>query len=180
MTQLIVHQYSSTEYISATNERYQALQIATQADPVGAWYIVSDAILPVQGESYNLREAVRGWYGELIPIEHLVSWAKAHEPAGPRIVARLISPNRGQLSDRARALILAFPGNEDVLAGLWGNVITGVFSGPISGKMEHDLAIMRQWEGDLDPAIRSEIRKYIEGMERNLREQRIKEEEGDL
>lgn len=177
MTHLIVDQYSSAEYISASNERHHALQIATQADPVGAWHIVSDAILPLRN-SYNLLAAVRGWYGELIPVDHMVSWAKAHQPGGPRIAARLISPSRGQLSQRARALILAFPGNEDILAELWGGVVAGFFAGPISGKMERDLAVMKQWEGDVDPVIRSQIRKYIEGMEKNLRAQRIREEEG--
>ena len=65
-----------------------------------------------------------------------------------------------------------------ILAELWGGVVAGFFAGPISGKMERDLAVMKQWEGDVDPVIRSQIRKYIEGMEKNLRAQRIREEEG--
>jgi len=45
-------------------------------------------------------------------------------------------------------------------------------------KMERDLAVIRQWERDPDPAIRSQVRRYIDGMERNLKDQKLSEEEG--
>jgi len=180
MVRLIIRQYSSPGFIPATDERHQALHMATEADPVGAWNIVGDAFLHAGDASYNLLTALRGWYGELIPIEHLVSWARAHEPDGPRIVARLISPTPGQLSQRARALVLAFPGNEEVWSGLLANVVTGAWMGPISGKMERDLAVVKQWEGDPDPAFRSWVRGLVEAMEKNLRAQRTREEEGYL
>jgi hypothetical protein len=84
------------------------------------------------------------------------------------------------LSRRARALVLALPGNEDVVAALWGSIVTGFWSVPIPEEMERDLAIIKQWEEDPDPSVRPQIREYIEGMERNLRQESIREEEGDL
>jgi hypothetical protein len=176
MARLIVRQFSSVGYVHASNERHQALQIATQTDPVGAWQIISEALLPLR-HSFNLLEAVRRWYGELIPFDHLVSWAKAHQPDGPRIVAGLIAPCRGQISQHGRALIQAFPNNEEVIDVILSSPFTGAFVGPISAKLERDLAALEALEEDPDPAIRSQVRKHIEGRREILRRARIEEEE---
>jgi len=45
-------------------------------------------------------------------------------------------------------------------------------------KMEPDLALIRPVEKDPDPAIRFQVKRYIDGMERNLKEQKLSEEEG--
>ena len=182
MIRLLISQYSSdATYTRFTNERHQAFQIATIAAPKESWTMVSQALLqlgPVS--SYNLRSALRGWYGDLIPVEDLVSWAKAHEPEGPNIAADIIGPSSEQLSPRARALVIAFPDNDAIFARLWGKVVTGFFAGPLSARSERDLAIVKRWEQDPDPAIRSQVKKYIKAMERTLRAQKLWEEEGSL
>ena len=177
---LIVRQYSSEPFIPLSDDRQHALQVATQSDPVAAWNVIGDAILNNEEASSALLTVLRKWYGELIPIEHLISWARAHQPRGPRIVAHLVNPAPGQLSGRARALVLAFPGKKEVWTELFASLVTGFSFGPYSNRIEMELATVRQWAEDPDPEFRSWAMEVARGMEAQLRHQKTREEEGDI
>jgi hypothetical protein len=180
MIALIVRQYSSRPFIPLSDERRQALQMATEADPVGAWNTIGEGILSEGEVSSALLTALRGWYGELIPAEYLISWAKEHEPRGPWIVAHLIAPDPRNASSRARALVLSFKANSAVWEELYANMVTGIWLGPYSNKIARDLAVAKEWAEDPDPEFRAFGQDVVRELERRLREQKIREEEGEI
>jgi hypothetical protein len=180
IVRLIIRQYSSPRFIPLSDERRQMLQTATEAEPIGAWDAIAAAVMSRTEASSALLTVLRGWYAELIPVEHLISWARSNEPRGPWIVAHLIRPDLESPSSRARALILAFRGNNEVWNELYANMVTGVWVGPYSNKIERDLAMAKRWATDPDPEFQAFARDVIRELERRLREQRTREEEGVL
>jgi hypothetical protein len=180
IVRLIIGQYSSGQFIPLSDERRQVLQTATEADPVCAWDAISEAIMSGKDVSSSLLIVLRSWYGELIPVDHLVSWAKTNQPRGPWIVAHLIRSDPRNPSSRARALLLAFRGNKDVWDVLYANMVSGFWQGPYSNKIERDLAIAKQWAEDPDPEFQAFATDVIRELERHLRVQKTREEEGEF
>jgi len=180
IVRLIIRQYSSPTFIPLSDERRQLLQTATETERIGAWDAIAAALMSRTEASSALLTVLRGWYAELIPVEHLISWARSNEPRGPWIVAHLIRPDLESPSSRARALILAFRGNNDIWNELYANMVTGVWVGPYSNKIERDLAMAKRWATDPDPEFQAFARDVIRELERRLREQRTREEEGVL
>lgn len=180
MIQIIIRDYSSRRFVPLSDERQQVLQTATEADPSRAWNAVADVIMSGGDTSSGLLTVLRKWYGELIPIEHLIAWAKANQPKGPRIVAHLIGSDLGNPSSRARALVLAFKGNVEVWNELYANMVTGFWQGPYSGKIARDLTIAKQWAEDPDPEFQAFAKDLIKELEHQLRQQKIREEEGEF
>ncbi len=154
--------------------------MATEADPTGAWNAIGEAILSEGEVSSALLTALWRWYGELIPVEHLISWAKANEPRGPWIVAHLIAPDPRNRHSRARALVLSFRGNSAVWNELYANMVTGFWQGPYSNKIARDLAVAKEWAQDPDTEFRAFAKDVVRELDRRFREQKIREEEGEF
>jgi hypothetical protein len=180
VVKIIVGFFSSGHFVAIdSDETMQALQRATANDPEGSWQIVGDAMLKGDETSTGLVVSLSKWYGELIPTETLIGWAKKNLPRGPWIVSRIIRIGDSKLPERARALLLTFPEDDRLKRQLVANLQTGVSVGPLSNRISADLMIVKGWTKDPDPKIRSWAKLLVKSVERQLkRRQMIEEEEG--
>jgi hypothetical protein len=163
-----------------SDEVMKALQIATALDPKGAWEVIGDAMLKEDDVSMRLVISLTKWYGELIPSNILISWAKNNQPRGPLIVARIIVVGDSQLPERARALLLAFPSDNRLKSQFSISLQTGFSTGPLSNRIGADLAVAESWAQDPNPGIRSWARQMAKGIKARLKQTRMLEEEEEF
>lgn len=157
----------------------QALAEASELDPVRVWPLVGAQLIQPGISSLRLLLALEKWYGELIPPEVLLNWARANPRQGPRIVARLIRIS-APLSDRARMLVMNFPDDDDVLRDFAANLETGSWVGPISSHYEALLQTVDQFRSDPNERVRNWAGRLAEGLKKRIEESKIMEEEEEL
>jgi len=157
----------------------QALMKATEVDPAGVWEVVGKALLRTDRYGYRLLLSLGRGYGELIPAETLVRWARENQPRGPLIAAQLVVIS-APLPERARKLIAEFPDNDDILHVFAAGLHSGGFVGPISANLEGLLATVRQWEEDLDQRIKAWARRLASDIKNEVKEMKLIEEGEEL
>jgi hypothetical protein len=153
----------------------EVLLAATREDPAAVWELVGKALLRHDRFAYRLLLALEKSYGELIPIETLIHWAREHVPRGPGIAARLLVVS-APLSAHARELVSALPDNEEILNVFATSLQTGFFMGSISQHMEKTLGTVRGWETDENPRIREWARNLASYLAKQIKEQKLTEE----
>jgi DNA-directed RNA polymerase subunit F len=163
-----------------SDEAMKALQIATARDPEAAWEVIGDAMLKEDEVSMRLVISLTKWYGELIPTNMLISWAKNNQPRGPWIVSRIIVVHGSPMPERARALLLAFPSDNQVKSQFAASLQTGASVGPLSGRIGNDLTIAESWTQDPNPGIQSWARQLVKGIKARLKQMKTLEEEEEL
>jgi hypothetical protein len=161
----------------SADETMKVLQTATSKDPASAWEVVGDAMLNDDRIGMRLLISLSGTYGDLIPTEMLLSWAKRNLPRGPWIVSRIISVRQSPLPERARALILSFPNDLRIKQQFAATLQSGFSVGPFSNRLTDDLSITEGWAKDSNPTIRSWASDLVRGIKTQLKRQKTLEEE---
>jgi hypothetical protein len=181
MVRIVIQMFAADLFIPLEHDpALKALRAATEANSAAAWDLVGPALLGHDKIATGLIVALHQWYGELIPADTLIEWAKANQPHGPFIVARLLHVSNAPMPERARALILTFRDDKDLRTEILSNLETGGWVGPYSGYIEAKLQIVEGWTRDPDPAIRSWAAEVAVSMRKTLQRQRVLEEEGYL
>jgi hypothetical protein len=124
-----------------------------------------------------LRIKLDEWFGELIPPETLVQWARQHGRQGFLMAAALLNPKTERLSDSVRLLVREANNHKEVMGQLGANLGAGAIMGPISSHMEGNLTILKKWAQDEEPRIRSWAESAILHAQARIRRQRRLEEE---
>jgi hypothetical protein len=177
----IVSFFQDPNFIAITSdETMKVLLAATDADPQSAWDVIGNTVLKDDRLAMRIVLSLSGWYGDHIPKETLVSWARNNLPKGPWIVARIIAVRQSPLPDRARALILAFPNDARVRNQFGATLQTGSHMGPYSNRLKADLAIAESWAKDRSPIIKSWARQLVNGLAAQLKRQLVREEEEEF
>jgi hypothetical protein len=181
IVRIVVGFFATEHFVPIQNDEImQALRNATQKDPRAAWQIVGDAMLKGDDLAMRLVVSLTKWYGELIPTDMLIDWAKNNMPRGPWIVSRIITVSQTPLPERARTLLLNFPQDAHIKSQILGNLQTGISVGPLSNRVSADLTIVKGWTKDPSPQIRSWARRVVKGIEERLRRQQRFEEEEEM
>lgn len=128
--------------------------------------------------AHRLLLALEESYGELIPTSVLVEWARQHLPKGPGVIAQLVSIKSNQLPERARTLLHTFPGDRYVNSVIAGQLSSGSWTGPFSGRLKYELEIAEGWEKDPDPLVGQFAKGLVKGLKERLKRQVVMEEEG--
>jgi hypothetical protein len=161
----------------SADETMKTLQMATSEDPRSAWEVVGGTMLKDDRIAMRLLISLSGTYGDLIPTDMLISWAKNNLPRGPLIVSRIISIRQSPLPERARALILNFPNDPRIKNQFVATLQTGFSIGPFSDRINTDLSIAEGWAKDSNAIIRSWAHGLIRGIKAQLKRQKTLEEE---
>jgi len=181
MVKVIMNMFESDFFVPLDNDdTMAALRLATAADPVATWNLVATAMLGGGKVGSGLVVALSQWYGELIPTDILISWAKANPDRGPWLVARILNVKQSPLPERARALLLQFKGNRAVEEEIVANLESGSWVGRFSGYVEQELKTVKGWSQDSDPTIRSWASAVAKRLEKQLQKEKVKEEEEEL
>lgn len=155
------------------------LRAVTLVDYEAAWSVVSAALLDQQGSSYRLLFGLEHWYGDLIPPEELVQWARSHSSRARSIAVRLISVEGAPMPERLRALLKAFPEDEELIRSVLASLGSGSWMGPYSGRLQRECEVLRSWEEGADPWVRKWVTTAVQRLQRGIEKQlKIEQEEG--
>lgn len=156
----------------------KALFDADQLNPKESWELIAAALSRLDSAAHRLLLTLKESYGELIPTDVLIEWARKHLPGGPGIVAQMVSIKSSDLPERARTLLRVFRDNKYVQGVIAGQLSSGSWTGPFSGRIKYELEIAQGWAKDPDPAVRQFAKEVVNGLNRRLKQQVVREEEG--
>jgi hypothetical protein len=120
----------------------QVLLEAMKEEPQAVW---EDASRRLLDRSWRLQMEIRGWLLQATPVEVIRDWI-GNDVDRARIVASVAPTGGAVLSDVARLLLDRFPGDEEIGSSLWGDFISGVWSGPESARLEQQIEEVRGWQ----------------------------------
>ncbi len=159
-----------------TDSAQSVLGNVTRSDPKPVWDVIGPALVRNDNTGTRLRIKLQHWFGELIPAELLLPWARKHGRRGMLIAASLLNPKAG-LSTVARLLVKEASKPEEVLSSFAAAIGTGVFTGPISNHMEGEISILEKWTQDEEPRIRNFAKLALKHQRKNIQRQKLLEEE---
>jgi hypothetical protein len=169
--------FESDETWLATDSAQHCLRIAAESDPAGVWSVVGPAILREDQTGMRLRIKLEHWFGELLPPEVLVSWAKRNGRRGFLHAASLLTVKSGAPSEAARLLIREAKNPDEVLLLIFSSLHTGVGAGPLSGLMERSMEPLKDLANDPEPRIRAWAKAQMASEQKMVKRQKLIEEE---
>lgn len=178
ITAIILSFFANPDYLCyADTPEHKALFNAAQLDPKGSWELVAAMLARMDSAAHRLLLALEESYGELIPTDVLVEWARGHLPHGPGIAGQMVSIKSGKLPERARTLLRTFEDNKYIQSAIAGQLSSGSWVGPFSGRVKYELEIAEGWARDPDPAVRQFAKGVVNGLKQRLKHQLVREEE---
>jgi hypothetical protein len=95
------------------------------------------------------------------------------------MVARLITVDGAPMPERLRALLKAFPGDEELLNSVLASLGTGGWMGLYSARLKRERDILQSCSSEEDPWIRKWAQTALRRTEQAIEKQlKIEEEEG--
>lgn len=174
-----VRLFESDETWLATDSAQHCLRLATTADPVGVWSVIGLALLRQDATGMRLRIRLEHWFGELLPPDVLVDWAKRKGRKGFLLAAGLLTVRSGVPSDSVRLLVREAKNPDEVLSYIFSSLHSGFGAGPLSGLMERSLEPLQNLAKDPEPRIRAWAKAQIINDQKMIKRQRIMEEESE-
>jgi hypothetical protein len=169
--------FESDETWLATESAQHCLRTAAEADPAGVWNVIGPALLREDQTGMRLRIKLEHWFGELLPPDALVSWAKRNGRKGFLHAASLLSVKSGAPSEAARLLVREATNPNDVLLLIFSSLHTGFGAGPLSGLMERNMEPLQILANDPEPRIRAWARAQMASEHKMIKRQKLIEEE---
>ena len=169
--------FESDETWLATDSAQHCLRTAAEADPAGVWSVIGQAILREDQTGMRLRIKLEHWFGELLPPEILVNWAKQSGRKGFLHAAALLSVKSGSPSEAARLLVREAKHPNEVLLLIFSSLHTGFGAGPLSSLMERNMEPLRNLANDPEPRIRAWARAQMASEQKMVKRQKLIEEE---
>jgi hypothetical protein len=171
--------FESDETWLATDSARHCLRTAATVDPAGVWNVIGPNLLRGDHTGVRLRIKLQHWFGELIPADILLKWAKRKGRKGFRLAASLMTVKSGAPSDSVRMLIREASNPDEVLALIFSSLHSGVFAGPLSGHMERNLATLQMLVKDPEPRIRAWAKAQMLADQKRIKRQKLIEEESE-
>ena len=132
----------------------------------------------VQTGSWRLQMDLRGWLANLYPANDLVAWV-GEDVQRARLVASLTGVTDGPPSEVVRFLLDKFGTDEELSSSLYGDFVSGSWSGNESDRLNRQISQLESWV-----ASRSEpegVRSWANSVMERLRKRRdvVLEEEAE-
>jgi hypothetical protein len=176
LARIFVSFFESDNTWLGTDSAQGVLGNVTRSHPKPVWDVMGPALAREDTTGIRLRIKLQHWFGELVPAELLIEWARRHGRRGILTAATLLNPKAG-LSAGARLLVTEAPKPEEVLSSFAAGIGTGVFTGSISNRMEGEVSILEKWAEDEEPKIRDFAKLALKHQRKNIQRQKLLEEE---
>jgi hypothetical protein len=181
ITSIVLKYFADEHYLAHTGSPEQKVLFqAAEISPKESWNLVGPMLSRMDSASHRLLLALGEAYGEMIPTDVLVQWAREHLPYGPGVVAKLVAIKSKKLPERARTLLRVFKGNKYVQSTIAAHLSSGSWMGPFSGRLKYELDIAEGWVTDPEPSVRQFAKTLVKGLKQRLNRQEMLEEEGHI
>ena len=177
LARIFVRFFESDETWLSTDSAQGVLRTATVSNPAAVWEVIGPALLRGDSTSLRLRLKLDHWFGDLLPAELLLDWARDHGSRAFLISASLLNAKTIPLSHTAKLLVKYAPKPGDVMGVLTGGMKSGGFWGPMSARLEQDIAILEKWANDDEPTIREWAQIELRSTKKSIQQHKLFEEE---
>ena len=157
----------------AHEQESQLLLRAAREAPVDVWQQVATRL---EGGSWRLQLEIRGWLLHAVPVEVIDSWM-GEDVDRARVVATVAPVGANEPTPIARLLLDRHGADDRVKSSLFGEYMTGTWSGPESGRLEEQIRQLNGWRSnDAEPGgVRAWAAEVIRSLE-SRRQQALEEE----
>ncbi len=143
------------------------------------WKIVGHYLLGKNEFSMTLKISLEHWFADGLDHEMLMRWAEEHESEdGPLVIADLSSVRGAIFQDSLiRKLLIKYPQIKDLRSVIFGNFLSGSFSGPMSNHIKGQLKEIEEWKKDESLVIKKFAQEIIDYLDKQLQREVAMEEE---
>lgn len=133
---------------------------------------------PLQSGSWRLQMDFRGWLADVYDPKDVIAWV-GQDLQRARVVASLTAVQREAPSDLVRFLLDSFDSDEEIASSLYGDFISGGWTGNESDRLGEQIALLEGWVArpNESEGVRKWAVKVIESMKR--RRDAVLEEEAE-
>jgi hypothetical protein len=149
-----------------SSEEAQLLARCVRQEPPAVW---DDLARRLAEGSWRIQMHVRGWFLDAVPVEIITEWI-GNDVERARLVASMASPGDEEPTPVARYLLERFSGDREVTSGLWGQFISGFWTGPESERLAKQIGQLNAWRQHLNEPLG--VRTWARDMIRSLEAQR--------
>jgi hypothetical protein len=171
--------FEADETWLSTDSAQQILRKVTTSNPKVVWNIIARELLREDSTGMRLRVKLEHWFGELIPPEVLVEWARSRGRKGFLMAAGLLAAKSPHLSDSVRMLVHESSNPKEIMSQVAADLISGPFAGRISDRMHRGVDTLQAWAQDPEPKIRDWARAALISAEKAVQRQKFLESEED-
>ena len=146
LADLVLDLLSSGLVMIDSDEEARILGAAAEAQPAVVWEHVSERM----GSDWRIQLGVRGWFAAHVPVEVIKPWvggsvARARVVAG---IASLKGAADGKPSPVGRYLLAEFVDDDEIRALLYGDFVSGSWTGPESERIAGQVGHLQNWRTD--------------------------------
>ena len=126
------------------DEEAQLLAAALQQRPYPVWELIADRL---EAGSWHLESSIEKWLLSDIDTTPVQEWVGS-DIGRARIVARITHPGTDQPTPLTRYLLQECGGDDDITSGLYGQLVTGVWSERTSDRLQWQIRQLDSWRQD--------------------------------
>jgi hypothetical protein len=167
---------AGTDHLIALQHEHesQVLLEAAKAQPVEVWREIASRL---DSGGWRLQMAIRGWLLHAIPIDVIRDWI-GNDLERARVVASVAPVGAAEPTPHARFLLDRFGDDDRIRSSLWGDFISGTWTGPESARLETQIAQLKDWRApDASEGMRRWLTDMIQSLE--ARREQVLEEEAE-
>ncbi|WP_445258532.1 hypothetical protein [Nocardioides aurantiacus] len=122
----------------------------------------------VQSGSWRAQMEFRGWLTDLYPARDVLAWI-GEDVNRARVVASMTGIGTGKPSGLLQSLLELFGSDDRVTASLYGNLVSGSWTGKESSRISRQIEQLDSWLSDdqLGPAVKAWARKVRRDLRRS-------------
>ena len=148
--------------------------------PVEAWQEIGRFLLRGDSAAYGLQMALRGGKAAYAGIDTLLAWAKQNEPHARYRLADLAGSETVPLTELGRALLAAYPNDEQIASILASAFLSGSWSGSETAWLQSKLGRAKELLNDPMSIVRKWAHKLVRQLKDALQSTAQWEEEFEL
>ncbi len=145
------------------------------------WELVGEYLLANNRFSMALRISLEGWFTNGLDNEMLLKWINNNGGTKASLIVADLSPVRISFKDSLiRELLIKFPKSKDLRSIIFGNFLSGGYSGPTSDHIKGQLADLQDWKNDSHLIVKKFAAQIESYLLKELSKEEIRDEEGLL
>ena len=159
---LLLDAIGSDLVVISADEEPRILAEATKHDPDGVWNMVGDRL----GSEWRIQMGLRGWFTSSVPTETIQTWVgnslerarlvaaiAGVTPSAPTPLPRFADTYDSDLSAVARFLLTQFGEDEEIRSALYGDFVSGSWTGPQSNVLAQQIGQLKRWSANPNESV---------------------------
>ncbi|MGH1488556.1 MAG: hypothetical protein ACRBK7_04045 [Acidimicrobiales bacterium] len=176
LARLLVSLISEREvHVHSSSVEAGVLSVCVRSSPVEVFQLLGQAL---EEGSWKLQLSGRGWLLQEVPIDVIETWVD-DDIDRARAVASVASVGGSSPTAVTRFLLTRFGDDDKINSSLYGELVSGSWTGPESARTQGQIDTFTAWLNDESPEVSGWAAEVIEHLRTSLDAARLRESEQD-